>query len=418
MKILVLHDEIYPNRSANARIAYCVIDELLKYEDVQITILGRAVKPEQRAPYYKNCPVIHEPYMRQLKADEARRRAGKFSRLKYLYYPRTILTHFAKQPNQYSYEAIRWVKRNAHKFDVILAFTMPFYTLELATLVSNKVPFVFYQMETTYDRPTTHYGLYHVSQNMISRWSSAASRIIATSLLYSTYDKPTISQFKSKVRIAEFPNVRPHDDIKVTERVQLPSDTCNVVYVGQLYPGYRDPNYIFKIFEQLSDTNIHLHLFGNIQGKYPEDFYKKYFENQVPNIHYHGEVSPFEADAAMQTADILVHLGNPERESLPSKILDYISSGKPILNVCQIYDCPTISILENYSLKLNLFTGDAITCDLVQMVKLFCEKNRGEKLPFEQIEPLYEEYTPKVVGQTTYNTLKEAIDEFNNKSKI
>ena len=203
MKILVLHDEIYPNRSANARIAYCVIDELLKHEDAQITILGRAVKPEQRAPYYKNCPVIHEPYMRQLKADEARRRAGKFSRLKYLYYPRTILTHFAKQPNQYSYEAIRWVKRNAHKFDVILAFTMPFYTLELATLVSNKVPFVFYQMETTYDRPTTHYGLYHVSRNMISRWSSAASRIIATSLLYSTYDKPTISQFKSKVRIAD-----------------------------------------------------------------------------------------------------------------------------------------------------------------------------------------------------------------------
>lgn len=414
MRILVLHDEIYPDVGANARIAYSVIDELLKHEDVQITILGRALKPEQRAPYYKNCPIIHEPYFRQLKADEARRKAGKWYRLKYLYYPRTILVSFSRQTDQFSYEAIHWVKRNAHKFDVILAFTVPFYTLELATLVSDKVPFVFYQMETTNSRKTENSGLYQVSQDLITRWSSAASRIIATSLLYSTYDEPTINQFKPKVRIAEFPNVRPHNDIKRTERVKLPSDTCNVAYVGQLYPGYRDPDYLFHIFELLSETNIHLHIFGNIQGQYPAD-YNKYFKNQVPNIHYHGEVSPFEADAVMQSTDILVHIGNPERKTLPSKILDYISSGKPILNICQILDCPTIPILENYPLKCNLFTEEPITNELVQKVKLFCEQDRGKQIPFEQIEPLYEDYTPAKVGQTTYNTLKEAIEEFNNK---
>lgn len=416
MRILVLHDEIYPNASANARIAYCVIDELLKHEDVQITILGRAIKQEQRAPYYKNCLVIHEPYLRQLKADEARRKAGKWQKLRYLYYPRTILAYFAKQPDQFAYEAIQWVKHNAHNFDVILAFTMPFYTLELATLVKDKVPFVFYQMETTHNRGTIHSGLYRISQDLITKWSAAASRIIATSILYSTYDKPTISQFKPKVRIAEFPNVRPHKEIQQTERVKLSSDTCNVVYVGQFYPGYRDPHYVFSIFEQLVNTNIHLHLYGKIQGQYPADFYNRYFKNQIPNIHYHGLVSPFEADAAMQAADILLHIGNIDPATLPSKILDYISSGKPILNVSLIPDCPTIALLEKYPLKYNLYTGEPITSEVVQNIKSFCEQNRGVQIPFEKIEPLYEAYTPKVVGQTTYNTLKETIDEFNNKT--
>lgn len=413
MRILVLHDEIYPDTGANARIAYCVIDELLKYDNVQITILGRALKPEQRAPYYKNCPVIHEPYFRQLKADEARRKAGKNHRLKYLYYPRTLLAYIAKQPDQFAYEAIQWMKHNAYNFDVILAFTVPFYTLELATLVSDKVPFVFYQMEPTDSVKSEYNGLYHVSQNTMTRWCNAASRIITTSILYSTYDKPSINQYKSKVRVAEFPNVRPHNDIKFTERVKLPSETCNVVYVGQFYAGRRDPDYIFDVFEQLSDTNLHLHLFGNIQGRYPKEFANKYFENTVPNIHYHGEVSPFEADAAMQSADILLHIGNKSSVLLPSKILDYISSGKPILNVCQIPDCPTIPILEKYPLKCNLFTQEPVSEELMQKVKTFCEHNRGVRIPFEQIEPLYKAYTPQVVGQTTYTTLKEAIEEFN-----
>ena len=416
MRILVLHDEIYPNTSANARIAYCVIDELLKYEDVQITILGRAVKPEQRAPYYKNCPVIHEPYFRQLKADEARRKAGRCPKLRYLFYPRMILAYIAKQPDQFAYEAIQWVKHNAHNFDVILAFTMPFYTLELATRVSNIVPFVFYQMETIHSRKTIHSGLYRVSQDLITRWCAAASRIIATSLLYSTFDQPTISRFKSKVRIAEFPNVRPHRETQLTNRVSLPSDTCNVVYIGQFYPGYRDPHYVFNVFERLTNPDIHLHIFGRIQGVYPNDFYAKYFMNKVPNIHYHGLVSPFEADAALQSADVLLHIGNIDPATLPSKILDYISSGKPILNVCLSQECPTLPLLENYPLKLNLFTGEPVSSDIVQRAQAFCEKNRGNQIPFEHIEPLYKAFTPKVVGLTTYNTLLEAIEEFNNKS--
>ena len=114
---------------------------------------------------------------------------------------------------------------------------------------------------------------------------------------------------------------------------------------------------------------------------------------------------PHQADQLLMQSDILVHIGNTRPDMLPSKILDYISTGKPIINLYQHDQCPTLTILEKYPLKINIRVGSTLTADLLHQIKDFCFNNRGIQIPFSEIESFYTQYTPKVVGDIFYETL-------------
>ena len=82
--------------------------------------------------------------------------------------------------------------------------------------------------------------------------------------------------------------------------------------------------------------------------------------------------------------------------------------GKPIINLYQHDHCPTLEILADYPLKINIRVGTPLTLELIQSIVDFCRENCDKQLPFSRIEQLYRKYTPKVVGEIFYQTLCEA----------
>ena len=100
---------------------------------------------------------------------------------------------------------------------------------------------------------------------------------------------------------------------------------------------------------------------------------------------------------------------------MPSKILDYISSGKPILNICKIRNCPTLPLMERYPMGLTIFEDEGISDLVSERVKEFCLQNKGKQVPYEQIEKLYPECTIEYVGKQFDDTIQAAINEFKQK---
>lgn len=83
---------------------------------------------------------------------------------------------------------------------------------------------------------------------------------------------------------------------------------------------------ILKLAKEKSD--VIFNIYGN------GDMDKKIINSQLPNLYYHGFLNPNDIDEKLKNSDILIsprYLRDYTKYSFPSKILKYISVGKPIV---------------------------------------------------------------------------------------
>lgn len=403
-RVLYIVDEAYPTTSANGRIVYRIIDELVKHPDIQITVLCRARNQEQLCiTDYNGSKIIHAPGKYATKAEALNNKLGKYKWMRFLLNPRTVYYRFSGEKDYYMAEAKLWIKHHLRDFDVMVANSMPFYPLELAAKFGDKKPVVFYKME-----PVAHY----VNQNnpelgkkTEEEWDNKAKAIVMDDLIYKFYKQYASEDNLRKVVVARFPCVI--DRKKTSSEGLLDKGTCNMVYVGRFYYKKRDPQFLFSLMNALQNKGIRLTIAGSYSYLKPsKEFIDKYFSNKNPHISYLGVLSADKADALLEEADILVHIGNKVSDQMPSKILDYISTGKPIVNIYGIDDCPTLSYLEKYPWVLNVKDGEEITDSLVDKIYKFVQETAGKKMQFSDIEKIYEKCTPRYVGNQFYEVIK------------
>lgn len=408
IRVLYIVDEAYPTTSANGRIVYRIIDELLTHPDLQISILCRACTQEQLAiKEYKGCPIIHEHTVHALKSERLNQRLGKYKYLRYFINPRAIYYRLSNESNYYNAEAKLWIRRHIDDFDMIVANSMPFEPLEIASAFGKRKPVVYYKME-----PVAHYlnhDDFEKGMQQEEEWDNQANAIVMTDLIYKYYQQYAKPENIKKVVVAQFPCVIDRGEQTTSSHPQS-SEECNLVYVGKFYNDKRDPRYLFSLMEVMADKGIHLTIAGSTEhSRLPKEVIEKYFTNKLPYITYLGELSAEKADELLREADILVHQGNKVPDLMPSKILDYISSGKPILNIYSIDDCPTLPYMEKYDMCLNIKEGAEMTDELLDAVYRFCQENKGKRIPFAEIKEKYMDCTPEYVGQQFYDTIKRII---------
>ena len=134
------------------------------------------------------------------------------------------------------------------------------------------------------------------------------------------------------------------------------SNSLRILYIGTLYRSIRSPEFLLKLFAMLSQQNpgnrIELHFVGAINRC--EDLFEQYRQLIGNQIFLHGQVDRDSATCAMEEADLLVNIGNGNRYQLPSKIVEYASLGKPILNLSTIDEDSSQLFLKDYAASLNL----------------------------------------------------------------
>ncbi|MEX0679130.1 MAG: glycosyltransferase [Pirellulales bacterium] len=172
------------------------------------------------------------------------------------------------------------------------------------------------------------------------------------------------------------------------------SRIVRMVYCGRVYNDIRSPAYLLKLLRRLIEVNSHrnspqLHFLGSLGDCH--HVFEPYRDLIDKHLFLHGEVERATVAATLRNADVLINIGNSTSHQLPSKIVEYIGMGKPIVNlISHDQDC-TLELLADYPAALNLRCHeDTIEENVSRTVQLIerlpivipCEKLTALQAPF------------------------------------
>jgi glycosyltransferase involved in cell wall biosynthesis len=159
------------------------------------------------------------------------------------------------------------------------------------------------------------------------------------------------------------------------------SDRRRLVFLGRLYPSIRRPDYLLSLFASLADApggeRYELHFFG--ESWQCEADFAPHGRMLGRSLFVHGAVPRERALAEMRSADVLVNIGNDTRYQLPSKIVEYAMTGRPILNIVPNSDDSSAEFLKPYPAHLTLIArpGGPTPEDLARL-REFLERSTEE----------------------------------------
>lgn len=209
-----------------------------------------------------------------------------------------------------------------------------------------------------------------------------ADAIITTPILLEESKAKYSEDITAKMVAMEFPNVMPVD---CKERGR--SDKINCIFTGNIYGNFRNPGYTLKLFDNIN-SKAEFNIIGSVNAQFKESFSNH-------RVNYLGPKPLEETKEYLKASDILVNIGNSMTNQVPSKLFEYISYGKPIINICKNRNCPTLPYLQKYPYALNLFEEDEIFDEQVKMLNNFILNNYLNRITSKEIAKIYETCTPQ-----------------------
>lgn len=204
--------------------------------------------------------------------------------------------------------------------------------------------------------------------------------------------------FPQKLRMVGFPMITENPSPKK----QKDHGVIRLLFCGWLYSHIRSPQYFLDIVSRL-DERFEVTFMGRECEKLQERFQieTRAKITTLPNQPYDIALK------AMEEADVLINIGNAVPVHMPSKTLEYINTGKPMVNFYKFTDCPTLYYTKRYPLALNLYEEekdmDAVAFQFVQ----FCEEYVGKTVDHMWIESEYSDCTPKYIAQKIIESLEK-----------
>jgi len=200
---------------------------------------------------------------------------------------------------------------------------------------------------------------------------------------------------ESARKIAVIPPLVALPEAEGTGEAAGPSDRRRLVFLGRLYPTIRRPDFLLALFAALKDSgaNEHyeLHFYGDTWEC--EANFAPFRDRLGRDIHLHGPVPREQAISAMRSASVLVNIGNDTHYQLPSKVVEYATTGKPILNLAAYPDDSSARFLADYPAHLTLVAHgrDPVPDDIEKLKAFLARPSRG--IPFETLRAWLAPYT-------------------------
>ena len=180
-----------------------------------------------------------------------------------------------------------------------------------------------------------------------------------------------------------------------------PQGKIRLLYCGWLYSDIRSPQYFLDVVSHL-DERFEVTFMGRecelLQERFPVETKAKLIT--LPNQPYDVALQ------AMADADVLINIGNSVPVHMPSKTLEYINTGKPMVNFYKFADCPTLYYTKRYPLALNLFEEEKDTDAAAARFVRFCEETIGKTVDHDWIEAEFADCTPRYIAQKILDSLE------------
>jgi thiamine pyrophosphate-dependent acetolactate synthase large subunit-like protein len=124
------------------------------------------------------------------------------------------------------------------------------------------------------------------------------------------------------------------------------------------------------------------------------------------NYSLHPLVPQKDIEKITAEADILLSVGNKDSDFLPSKILSYIATGKPIIHYYFDESDVSLPYLKKYNNSL-LICMSELHDEVTKKIKEFIDTASTLQMSFSQIASAFAENTPKYTSQELYQIIGE-----------
>lgn len=189
----------------------------------------------------------------------------------------------------------------------------------------------------------------------------------------------------------EFPALVMRNSEMVITKAQ---DEIRCIFAGYLYENLRDAHFTLELFSRFEDRRIHLYFIGSGQ----EDLLNQYMHGVLAGrLHPIGRLTSKDCDAWLSSADVLINIGNKISNQVPSKLINYLSYGKTILNVVACKNCPSIEYMQRYPLAINIREVPQIDDVAANQIENAIHAQQHIQLPFHEVRALFPECTPEYV---------------------
>lgn len=204
-------------------------------------------------------------------------------------------------------------------------------------------------------------------------------------------------QFEKKLKVVDLP-------VLISKQMPIfaSSTQISMLYAGLIEKKYRSPSYLLLVLAELREMVPFRFTFYS-KGDCEEEIARA--AGHTEGISQKGYVSPEELEQAIFSTDFLVSIGNSVSRSLPSKVITYLSYGKPIIHFSSQKNDVCKEYLEKYPLAY-------VICDSVP-IKEACEKfydfileSRGKTMASGEIQKLFYHNTPAYSAQVISSLLQ------------
>jgi len=236
-----------------------------------------------------------------------------------------------------------------------------------------------------------------------------ADKIIVTSAIMQEIKTENSKVPLNKFKVLNFPIIKKIRRTLSYDDIVFHRHYVNCVYVGKFNKDTRNPKVLFHMFEMLKREHIRLHIIGEEKEKWIP-----YLTEEDSNIFFYGMKSKEVSTNAELNANILINIGNSVSNQLPSKILEYISTGKPIVNLYKVEDCPTLEYTLRYPYCFNIFEP-SVDQRTLKKLQYFCIKYRNVNVNYRYIRKRYFDST---VDYVSYEFMNLCMEMVNNNQQI
>ena len=260
-----------------------------------------------------------------------------------------------------------------------------------------------YQLDTYWNNLLFPYK--YSSKRLIyeKRLIQECSFILTTPQIYEINTRIDKTSFDQLIPV-EFPMVK--ETTKDSIKFGINDGLIHCAFVGTLYRDIRPPRNAIQKIAKINNPNIIFDFYGFGQELITE---LAEYSSAKDRIKLHGSVSSEIAEEIELKSDFLVNIDNTVISQVPSKIFEYISTGKPIINFYFNSDSTILNYLKNYPLCINILM-DGRADSSTEAMELYILENKGKTIPFKNIKEIYYKNTPVCVANTI-------IESYRNRKK-
>lgn len=364
--ILIISDEFYPYENASTNCLIKVLQQLVAFGH-DVTVLCCAYdKSVPEEEIYKGCKIKriysnkHLPYCYINFPFEKEKIYKKF-----FYF---ALMLYGTSTKKIKYQKVYKALKTNNNFDYILSVHCPSKNHDLAYKITKKDdkwilynfdPYVFnYQLlETMWFRKLKE-----------KIWAKKTYRVVCAEGILEENQRKSYDSFSNTPKLSlPLPNF----NIDWSNYEKEHSDKIILRYTGAFYSDIRNPDYLIDLLKDLDSQKFSVEFYGNCCN-----YLKKNYSQLPKCFDLKGTVKVEECHKLVETADILINLGNGCPNQIPSKTFEYIATGKPILNIYYNEADPSLPYLKRYPVILNLKQGEI--ADKQEIIN-FCTSSKAFK---------------------------------------